>query len=246
MDSNRESTAAKPELPMLVRPRFFAGQLLTDRDLTALEQWVDSRLGLVRHRHGWGVVCGLTVQFDPKDPGKLSVRAGPATRWTAMAGISFCSGPWSRSMPPRPTTVPPAHVPASRSRGPGSGGHLLGRPLEGHPGRQHGGLRSRAPRRAGGSGPDRGDGRQERPEMRVHQHQGRRGDRVPDPRTWREAAAAGAATPTADKDAAIQLLGDFQAKFSDLFSVTPGSAVPDHLQDVQKWLTERIERGSPA
>ena len=108
MDSNRESTAAKPELPMLVRPRFFAGQLLTDRDLTALEQWVHFRLGLVRHRHGWGVVCGLTVQFDPKDPGKLSVMAGPATRWTAMAGISFCSGPWSRSMPPRPTTVPPA------------------------------------------------------------------------------------------------------------------------------------------
>ena len=80
--------------------------------------------------------------------------------------------------------------------------------------------------------------------MRVHQHQGRRGDRVPDPRTWREAAAAGEATPTADKDAAIQLLGDFQAKFSDLFSVTPGSAVPDHLQDVQKWLTEQMKQDS--
>jgi len=45
-----------------VRPRFFAGQLLTDVELTALERYVIDKNRLHnRYLHGWGVVCGLEV-----------------------------------------------------------------------------------------------------------------------------------------------------------------------------------------
>ncbi|HEX6863312.1 MAG TPA: hypothetical protein VF414_10880, partial [Thermoanaerobaculia bacterium] len=54
-------------LECLTRPRFFCGQLLTDRDLEALTGWTRDRLALARFRHGWGVVCGLDVRCDP-DP----------------------------------------------------------------------------------------------------------------------------------------------------------------------------------
>lgn len=49
------------ELDCLVEPRFFCGQMLSDQDLTVLLDWVKGKTGLVRYRHGWGVVCGLTV-----------------------------------------------------------------------------------------------------------------------------------------------------------------------------------------
>lgn len=48
-------------LECLTRPNFYCGQLLTDADLSATVQWVRDRLGLVRYRDGWGVVCGLEV-----------------------------------------------------------------------------------------------------------------------------------------------------------------------------------------
>lgn len=49
------------DLECLVRPNYFCGQTLTDRDLTALVEWTRTRLGLVRYRAGWGVVCGLDM-----------------------------------------------------------------------------------------------------------------------------------------------------------------------------------------
>jgi hypothetical protein len=46
----------------VVRPRFFAGQLLTEAELIALEQYVMTKHQLHnRYLHGWGVVCGLEV-----------------------------------------------------------------------------------------------------------------------------------------------------------------------------------------
>lgn len=53
-------------LDCLDRPRFFCGQLLTDQDLTAIVDWTEQRLRRVRHRHGWGVVCGLGVRCGPR------------------------------------------------------------------------------------------------------------------------------------------------------------------------------------
>jgi hypothetical protein len=49
----------------LVRPRFFAGQVLTDVDLTALEAYaVDAHRMHNRYLHGWGVVCGLDLSCE--------------------------------------------------------------------------------------------------------------------------------------------------------------------------------------
>ena len=44
------------DLECLIRPNYFCGQTLTDRDLTALVEWARTRFGLVRYRAGWGVV----------------------------------------------------------------------------------------------------------------------------------------------------------------------------------------------
>src|SRR4051794_3802346 len=62
----------------LVEPRFFCGQLLTDDDLTTVVGWARQRLGLARHRHGWGVACGLDVVCDPEHPGRILVHPGYA------------------------------------------------------------------------------------------------------------------------------------------------------------------------
>lgn len=52
-------------LECLCRPRFFAGQLLTEDELNQLEQYVVNKNRLHnRHLHGWGVVCGLDVVCD--------------------------------------------------------------------------------------------------------------------------------------------------------------------------------------
>jgi hypothetical protein len=62
-----------------VRPRFFAGQLLTEDDLGAL---VDYVIGKQRFHNarlmGDGVVCGLEVQCGPCDDSKLVVQPGYA------------------------------------------------------------------------------------------------------------------------------------------------------------------------
>jgi hypothetical protein len=52
--------------------------VLSDSDLTALVDWTRARLDLQRHRHGWGVVCGLDVRCDPDHPGGVVVLPGYA------------------------------------------------------------------------------------------------------------------------------------------------------------------------
>ena len=71
-DPNARDAAA------IVRPRFFAGQLLSDRTLTGLTDWTRDRLALVRYRHGWGVVCGLEVWSPKCNSPLLTVGAGYA------------------------------------------------------------------------------------------------------------------------------------------------------------------------
>jgi predicted flap endonuclease-1-like 5' DNA nuclease len=66
------------ELDCLVAPRFFCGQLLTDRDLTALMEWTRSKAGLARYRDGWGVACGLDLRCDEANPGSILVSPGYA------------------------------------------------------------------------------------------------------------------------------------------------------------------------
>ena len=65
-------------LQTFVRPRFFAGQLLTDSELTALTTYVVDKQRLHNvYLHGWGVACGLQVECDGCGPGVL-VRPGYA------------------------------------------------------------------------------------------------------------------------------------------------------------------------
>jgi hypothetical protein len=49
-------------LECLCRPRFFAGQLLSEEDLRALDHYIIEKNKLHnRYVHGWGVACGLEV-----------------------------------------------------------------------------------------------------------------------------------------------------------------------------------------
>lgn len=65
-------------LHTFTRPRFFAGQLLTETELTALTSYaVDKQKLHNRYLHGYGVVCGLQVECDGCSPGVL-VRPGYA------------------------------------------------------------------------------------------------------------------------------------------------------------------------
>jgi hypothetical protein len=62
-----------------VRPRFFAGQLLTEEDLQALSDYVAVKNRLhSRHFMGDGVVCGLQVTCHPCGGGKIVVQPGHA------------------------------------------------------------------------------------------------------------------------------------------------------------------------
>lgn len=61
------------------RPRFFAGQLLTDKDLEAAQRYVIEKNKLHnRHLVGTGVVCGLAVRCDPCCDGSVVVEPGYA------------------------------------------------------------------------------------------------------------------------------------------------------------------------
>ncbi len=65
-------------LECLCRPRFFAGQLLTDEDLTRLDSYITAKNRLHnRYLVGWGVACGLEVVCNPCD-GTVTVRPGYA------------------------------------------------------------------------------------------------------------------------------------------------------------------------
>ncbi len=62
-----------------VRPRFFAGQLLTEEDLEALTSYVVAKNRLHNsHLFGQGVVCGLEVTEHPCGGGKVIVKPGYA------------------------------------------------------------------------------------------------------------------------------------------------------------------------
>lgn len=65
-------------LECLCRPRFFAGQLLTDGDLRRLDHYIVAKDRLHnRYLHGSGVVCGLEVVCQACN-GDVTVRAGYA------------------------------------------------------------------------------------------------------------------------------------------------------------------------
>ena len=65
-------------LQCLCRPRFFAGQLLTEEDLNRLDRYIVEKNKLHnRYLHGWGVVCGLEVACHPCK-GYVTVRSGYA------------------------------------------------------------------------------------------------------------------------------------------------------------------------
>jgi hypothetical protein len=64
-------------LECLCRPRFFAGQLLTDEDLNRLDHYMVAKNKLHnRYLFGWGVVCGLEVVCNPCN--MVAVRPGYA------------------------------------------------------------------------------------------------------------------------------------------------------------------------
>jgi hypothetical protein len=66
-------------LECLCRPRFFAGQLLSEQDLNRLDQYIVEKNKLHnRHLFGSGVVCGLEVKCSPCDDGYVSVTPGYA------------------------------------------------------------------------------------------------------------------------------------------------------------------------
>jgi hypothetical protein len=61
------------------RPRFFAGQLLTDEDLNLLEHYVVEKNKLHnRYLHGHGIVCGLDVVCDACGTQTVVVKTGYA------------------------------------------------------------------------------------------------------------------------------------------------------------------------
>jgi hypothetical protein len=65
-------------LECLCRPRFFAGQLLTDEDLQRLDHYITAKNKLHnRYLVGWGVACGLEVVCNACD-GTVTVRSGYA------------------------------------------------------------------------------------------------------------------------------------------------------------------------
>ncbi|MFE7132056.1 hypothetical protein ACFVIM_14445 [Streptomyces sp. NPDC057638] len=65
--------------PAFVRPRFFAGQLLTEDDLGLLVDYLAGKNRLYnRSLHGPGVIRGLEVACDPCGGGTVTVRPGHA------------------------------------------------------------------------------------------------------------------------------------------------------------------------
>lgn len=84
-----------PEKPLLdvIRPNFFPGQSLTDKDLTALMDWALARWRLEAVCDDWGVACGMHVSIDPDNPGQLLVSHGygfTATRQLCV--VPECDG----------------------------------------------------------------------------------------------------------------------------------------------------------
>jgi hypothetical protein len=82
------------QLDTMVRPRFFAGQLLTEDDLQSLEDYVLAKNRLHnRHLFGTGVVCGLEVLCKPCDTGHVTVQPGYALDCCGNDIVLDCSLP---------------------------------------------------------------------------------------------------------------------------------------------------------
>ena len=76
-------------LECLCRPRFFAGQLLTEQDLNRLEGYIIAKNRLHnRYLVGHGVVCGLEVRCHPCGNLVTVTRATPSM---AAATTSSCA-----------------------------------------------------------------------------------------------------------------------------------------------------------
>jgi hypothetical protein len=76
------------------RPRFFAGQLLTEDDLGALTAYVTAKNRLHnRYLFGAGVVCGLWVSCDPCGGGAVTVQPGYALDCCGNDLVLACPAP---------------------------------------------------------------------------------------------------------------------------------------------------------
>jgi hypothetical protein len=65
-ESCKPACASCGMLECLCRPRFFAGQLLSEQDLNRLDAYIRAKNRLhTLQLHGWGVVNGLAVRCDP-------------------------------------------------------------------------------------------------------------------------------------------------------------------------------------
>ena len=79
-DCNGQPSCSQPPvcpacggLECLCRPRFFAGQLLTEDDLNRLDDYIVAKNRLHnRYLVGWGVACGLEVVCNVCGPGQAS------------------------------------------------------------------------------------------------------------------------------------------------------------------------------
>lgn len=84
--AREKKTICKPKacptcggLECFERPRFFCGQLLTDKDLDAAQRYVIEKNRLHnRYLVGTGVVCGLAVRCDPCDECAVIIEPGYA------------------------------------------------------------------------------------------------------------------------------------------------------------------------
>jgi hypothetical protein len=66
-------------LECLCRPRFFSGQLLTESELNAEQEYVIKKNRLHNlYLHGWGVVCGLELTCHPSCKGWIRITEGYA------------------------------------------------------------------------------------------------------------------------------------------------------------------------
>jgi hypothetical protein len=113
--------SACTSLQCLERTRFFAGQLLTDSDLTNEQNYLLAKNRLHnRYLHGWGVVCGLQLTCSECD-GWVTVNPGyaidpcgndiivcAAQSFNVLQAIQACSNPASTAADCSPLRYRPA------------------------------------------------------------------------------------------------------------------------------------------
>ena len=80
-----------PPLLDVVRPNFFAGQTLSDEDLSLLMSWTEQRLRLAALCDDWGIACGLHVAIDPDN--RTRVLIGPGYAFNSQRQPCVVSGP---------------------------------------------------------------------------------------------------------------------------------------------------------